>query len=227
MSLPVSPAYPPPASAWARLLVVEEDGPGRIGLLTMLERETWVDRCLIAEDGRQAGALVRHHGPHVAIVDVTPFVSAVVESIREANRETAVVLLSRCPMSGTLLSRHLRASGFLGPSTASEDVIATVRQAAEQEQTTRPAAATAPIGTFVAVVDQLSPREHQVLALLATGATNREIAQELHVGIDSIKKHAAGIYRKLGVRNRTEATQRMTAIITDHQNSRPASSNAA
>jgi two-component system response regulator DesR len=51
-----------------------------------------------------------------------------------------------------------------------------------------------------------------VLELLATGATNREIAAQLHLGPDSVKKHAAALYRKLGVRNRTEAVQQALQI---------------
>jgi two-component system response regulator DesR len=51
-----------------------------------------------------------------------------------------------------------------------------------------------------------------VLELLATGATNREIAARLHLGPDSVKKHAAALYRKLGVRNRTEAVQHALQI---------------
>ncbi|UUY05374.1 LuxR C-terminal-related transcriptional regulator [Svornostia abyssi] len=52
-----------------------------------------------------------------------------------------------------------------------------------------------------------------MLQLLATGATNREIAAQLHVGPDSVKKHASSLYRKLGVRNRTEATQRAPEVL--------------
>ena len=54
---------------------------------------------------------------------------------------------------------------------------------------------------------ELSAREHDVLMLLTTGATNREIAEALHVSAETVKKHAAALYRKLGVRNRTEAAQ--------------------
>jgi DNA-binding NarL/FixJ family response regulator len=49
--------------------------------------------------------------------------------------------------------------------------------------------------------------------LLGTGATNREIADRLHLGPDSIKKSATALYRKLGVRNRTEAAQRAASIL--------------
>ena len=52
-----------------------------------------------------------------------------------------------------------------------------------------------------------------VLALLCTGATNREIAAAMHVGTETVKKHAGALYRKLGVRNRTEAAQRAATLL--------------
>jgi DNA-binding NarL/FixJ family response regulator len=52
----------------------------------------------------------------------------------------------------------------------------------------------------------LSPRETEVLALLPLGLTNSEIAAQLRVTVHAVKFHLAGIYRKLGVANRAEAT---------------------
>jgi two-component system response regulator DesR len=52
-----------------------------------------------------------------------------------------------------------------------------------------------------------------LLVLISTGATNREIAQELNLGPDSVKKNASALYRKLGVRNRTEAAQRAIQML--------------
>ena len=60
----------------------------------------------------------------------------------------------------------------------------------------------------------LSEREREVLALLCTGATNHEIAAAMNVGIETVKKHAGAVYRKLGVRNRTEAAQRAATVLT-------------
>ena len=59
----------------------------------------------------------------------------------------------------------------------------------------------------------LSDREREILVLLGTGATNREIAARLHLGPDSVKKSATALYRKLGVRNRTEAAQRAATVL--------------
>jgi ATP/maltotriose-dependent transcriptional regulator MalT len=54
----------------------------------------------------------------------------------------------------------------------------------------------------------LSDRERAVLELMASGATNPEIAENLHLSKHTVKEHTSSLYRKLGVRNRTEAVQR-------------------
>jgi DNA-binding NarL/FixJ family response regulator len=54
----------------------------------------------------------------------------------------------------------------------------------------------------------LSDRERAVLELMSSGATNPEIAGELHISRHTVKEHTSALYRKLGVRNRTEAVQR-------------------
>jgi len=59
-----------------------------------------------------------------------------------------------------------------------------------------------------ALVEPLSPRELEVLHLVAMGRTNREIAQQLIVALGTVKAHTASIYRKLDVSNRTEAVAR-------------------
>ena len=60
---------------------------------------------------------------------------------------------------------------------------------------------------------ELSDREREILVLLGTGLTNREIGERLHLGPDSVKKSATALYRKLGVRNRTEAAQRAATVL--------------
>lgn len=73
----------------------------------------------------------------------------------------------------------------------------------------------------------LSPREREVLGWLAAGLTNREIGAELYLSADAIKKHVSAILRKLGARNRTEAAQLASAILTPPSASPPPSPRAA
>lgn len=98
----------------------------------------------------------------------------------------------------------VREAGALAPSLSIEQVIHEVRHAlAAQEASGR---------SGIDRSHELSKREREVLGLLRTGATNREIAVTMHVGVDTVKKHAGSLYRKLGVRNRTEAAQRASTL---------------
>lgn len=66
--------------------------------------------------------------------------------------------------------------------------------------------------------DVLTEREQTVLSGIARGLSNREIASELYLSVDTVKSHARRIYDKLGVRNRTEATVRtLTSGTVDHR----------
>jgi DNA-binding NarL/FixJ family response regulator len=59
----------------------------------------------------------------------------------------------------------------------------------------------------------LTERERQLLTLISTGATNREIAGHLHLGPDAVKKNASALYRKLGVRNHTGAARLASQVL--------------
>ncbi len=60
--------------------------------------------------------------------------------------------------------------------------------------------------------EPLTEREHEIVRLLAVGLTNAEIASQLYISVETVKKHAGNIYAKLGVRNRTEAVSRARAF---------------
>jgi LuxR family maltose regulon positive regulatory protein len=63
-------------------------------------------------------------------------------------------------------------------------------------------------GRVIHLVEPLTPREREILALLALGATNQRIADELVVTVDTVKKHVSHVLSKLGAGNRTEAVAR-------------------
>jgi two-component system response regulator DesR len=148
----------------------------------------------------------------VAIVDVSnagPFLAAELAPLREAHPAMPIVLGSRCRSAVAVPNATLGAVGFIAPSSTPEEIVGTVRRALVGEHEVVRLRPRQDEGGSAG----LSEREREVLALLATGATNREIAEVMHVGTETVKKHAHALYRKLGVRNRTEAAQRAAELL--------------
>lgn len=189
------------------LLVFDPHEPTRLGLGLLLQREAWVSRCLLAGGEERAQQLVRRHRPAAAVVDISrvgPFAGTVVSALKASRPGLQVVLTSHCPGAFVASPRQLGASAFLPAGASVAETITAVRGALREE-----------VAEVVGVppAAALSKRERDVLALLATGATNREIAAQLYLGPDTVKKHASSLYRKLGVRNRTEATQQAAGLL--------------
>jgi DNA-binding NarL/FixJ family response regulator len=111
------------------------------------------------------------------------------------------VLTSRCGGAPPGGPQALGAWAFLPPGTSAREIVAAVRAAVlSVDYPDVP-----PADRRIA---DLTDRERELLLLISQGATNREIADRLHLGPDSIKKSASALYRKLGVRNRAEAAQK-------------------
>lgn len=202
--------HPGTADLRITTLVVDPHDASRLGCALILQRQSWVERCLMARDRREAVALVERHRPDVALVDVSPlgpFVSVLTDALRAAHPSMAIVLTARCAGAMTRPPADAGPLHVVPHGAPAAQLARTVRAAALQERIVLPELP----GPRVA----LSPREREVLELIATGATNREIAARLHVGPDTVKKHASGLYRKLGVRNRTEAARRAAALLAE------------
>jgi DNA-binding NarL/FixJ family response regulator len=215
---PALAAAPPPAApdidalpdASVRAIVIDAHAPSRIGLAALLEEQPWIERCLLAADSSESVALTRRHRPDVAILDISqtgPFAGAITAAIREAHPGVQILLTSRCRTSPGASPASLGAVGFLPAGVSSEDVVDSVRAAVLSGEPLDLPVTSASVGPV------LSDREREILVLLGTGATNREIAERLHLGPDSVKKSATALYRKLGVRNRTEAAQRAATVL--------------
>lgn len=209
LRIPAPPAATALPAGSVRAIVVDGHAPSRIGLAALLREQAWVGRCLAAASREEALPLLREHRPDLAILDASqtgPFAGAIAAQMHEARPGLQIVLSSRCASSPGAPLAALGAVGFLSPGASGETIVETVR-AALLEGSARP-------GPLPAVELELSDREREILRLLGTGATNREIAARLHLGPDSVKKNATALYRKLGVRNRTEAVQRAVVVLT-------------
>ncbi|MCW2980454.1 MAG: two component transcriptional regulator, LuxR family [Solirubrobacterales bacterium] len=206
---PVADALP---HSSVRAIVIDAHAPSRIGLAALLDEQPWIDRCLLAADSTESVTLTRRHHPDVAILDVSqtgPFAASITGAIRGAHPGVQILLISRCRTTLGAPPASVGAIGFLPAGVSGEDVVAAVRAAVLSGEPLEPAIAS-PAGAL-----ELSDREREILVLLGTGATNREIAARLYVGPDSVKKTATMLYRKLGVRNRTEAAQRAATVLAE------------
>jgi DNA-binding NarL/FixJ family response regulator len=191
-----------------QVLIVDPHPLTRIGLGVVLHRQSWVSRCILATDRDDAAVLATRHRPDVAVVDISeagPFLGSYLAPLRSARPAMPLVLSSHYlpPKRAQLLA--VGGAGLLTPDLSAEQMVRAIRAALVGDTPLVPVEARGS--------EELSEREREVLSLLCTGATNREIAAAMEVGIETVKKHAGALYRKLGVRNRTEAVQRASHFL--------------
>ena len=187
-----------------RVLVVDDHDVVHWGFRLMLGEQPWVERFLSARSGDEAVELARRYEPHVALVDLflgSESGAEVCERLRAASPLTRVLLISGAGRISAAAARAAGASGFVSKDWDAGDVARAVRAVGAGQTVFEPQAdAAAPA--------QLTEREREVLGLMSSGATNREIASRLFLSPHTVKEHTSAIYRKLGVRNRAEAVQR-------------------
>jgi DNA-binding NarL/FixJ family response regulator len=186
-----------------RVLIVDDHAVVQWGFKVLLGRQRWVDRCVVASDPEEAIAAAERLKPHVALVD--PFLgersgAELCEAIRGVSPTTRVLLISGVGWISPQAARTAGASGFVSKDWSADEVAMAVRMVGKgmtvfgrQEE---------------APSTPLSAREREVLTLIASGATNREIAERLYLSPHTVKEHASSLYRKLGVKNRAEAARR-------------------
>ncbi|HET6548240.1 MAG TPA: response regulator transcription factor [Solirubrobacter sp.] len=188
-----TPAADPSPAHSLRVLVADEHDARRAGLLLALHGRSWVEACTGAralEDALPAAARLE---ADVALV-ADPQVS---RALAGARPELRTLLLREDTCSAPAL-RAAGAAGTVLQRWSGERVADAVLRAGREPRT----------ADVVAGPDPVSPRERDVLAAFASGATNPAIARELGLSPNTVKQHASSIFRKLGVRNRAEAVRR-------------------
>jgi DNA-binding NarL/FixJ family response regulator len=196
-----------PAQPKLRVLIVDDHDVVHWGFRTMLGNQPWVERTLSARTGAEAYELAARYKPDVALVDV--FIGEesgpdICQQLRERSPTTNVLLISGAGRVSPGAAKAAGAAGFIPKDWGAADIARAVRMVGLGMTVFQPQTDGA--------TPALSPREREVLDLMAQGATNREIAAALHLSPHTIHEHTSGLYRKLGARNRADAVQRAARL---------------
>ncbi|ABL83143.1 MULTISPECIES: response regulator transcription factor [unclassified Nocardioides] len=200
-------------------VAIADDQPlVRSGLRMILEGEPDIEIVGEAADGADAVALVTAGAPDVLLLDVQmPEVDglAAMTEIEASESSTRVLMLTTFDLDEYVYqAMRAGAAGFLLKDMAGEDIVAAVRQVAHgADALLAPAVTRRLVDRYTRerrrppapALDQLTPREHDVLRLIAAGLSNAEIAAELFIGETTVKTHVARVLMKLRLRDRVQA----------------------
>jgi DNA-binding NarL/FixJ family response regulator len=203
-----------------RVLLVDDQSLVRQGLRALLELEPDLQVVGEAENGQSAIALVETLQPDVVLMDIRMPMMDGVAATREIVRRfasTKILVLTTFD-DDEYVSEALRhgASGYLLKDTPSEELAAAIRGIHKGytqlspgliEKVMAKVSAPAPMTAVTPPSgwEELTPREREVLRLIAHGASNREIAQTLHISEGTVKNHVTNILSRLNLRDRTQA----------------------
>jgi DNA-binding NarL/FixJ family response regulator len=207
-------------AAHVRVLLVDDDDLMRAGLRAVLASDATIEIVGEASDGRVAADRVRALRPDVVLMDVRmPDLDGIsaTREVLEASPEVKVVILTTFEQDDYVFGALAAgASGFLLKRTKPEELIAAIHTIAAGDSLLSPSVTRTVIdrmararlrtaGADVRRIEELTPREREVLELIARGLSNGEIARALVIEDSTVKTHVKRILMKLGVRDRVHA----------------------
>lgn len=209
------------ASPPLKLLLVEDDELFRLGLRVRLERESGLEIVAEAEDGETAIEMVKSHSLSIVVLDIgLPGLGGIeaCRQIRQLAPDLPVLVLTSHTQKA-LINRIIEvgAQGYCLKGAPSQTLILAIQSVAagaswwDSTATTeiRAAFESNSSSTPAHDLDQSAPiltrREQEILALIADGKTNQEIARMLYIAPGTVRVHVHAILQKLDVRDRTQA----------------------
>lgn len=205
-----------------KIILVDDQMLFREGLHTLLSVYDDIDVIGEASNGEEAIQLVHTHQPDIVLMDVRmPVLDGVAATrkLHEAYPDCRVIMLTTFD-DDEYVFEGLRAgaAGYLLKDVPSQKLVEAIRAAAKGESFLQPSVAAKVVAEFTRMskdtvvsptptplIEPLSNRELEILQLVATGASNREIATNLFIAEGTVKNHVTNILGKLGVRDRTQA----------------------
>jgi len=196
-------------STTIRILVADDHPIVRSGIVGMLALEPDLVVVGEASDGEEALRLAAELAPDVVLMDLRmPRLDGVgaIKALNARPDAPRVLVLTTYDTDADIVRAvEAGATGYLLKDTPIATLVDGIRAAAHGETVLAPHVATRLVGSVRATTERLTPREVQVLELVADGRTNAAIALRLHISEATVKTHLLRMYNKLGVDNRTEA----------------------
>ena len=224
-----------------RVMIVDQHDLFRRGLRRLLDEQDGVEVVADARSAEEAVRWVAKLRPDVIVMDVNmPGISGIeaIPDLLVASPQSAILMLTVSADEDSVVDAVLAgASGYLLKDASLAVIVQGVRAAAAGEALISPAVA----GSLLARVRQcgsseappgvdpdLSPRELEVLRLIAAGCENSEIGKHLHLSASTVKRHVSNTLEKLGVDNRIQAAVLAVrlGLVTDNGPSSAASATA-
>lgn len=196
------------------VMLVDDHGMVREGLKYYLETEEDITVIGEAENGREAAEKAAEFKPDVILMDLMMPFSDGVEGTKlclKASPETKVIILTSKPEDDLVLPAiQAGALSYLLKDISASELAVAIRAAAQGSPTLNPMAASRMMqevssgGKGEKDLNKISPREMDVLQLIARGLGNREIAEELFISERTVKTHVTHLLEKLQLRDRTQ-----------------------
>jgi DNA-binding NarL/FixJ family response regulator len=207
-----------PVPLVTRILIADDFSIVREGLKKVLDAKDDLEVVAEAADGAEAVDKALKEDVHVAILDVSMPRMTGIQAAAELQKhkpELRIVILSMYDSEQFLFEALTAgASGYVLKSGADTDIVDAVRAAVRGDSFLYPSAVATLVRDYVehggrgeAQFDVLTPRELEVLKLIAEAHTSKEIAQELFISVKTVERHRQNILDKLGMRDRVELTR--------------------
>jgi DNA-binding NarL/FixJ family response regulator len=212
-----------PGAARIRVVIADDQALFREGLRTLLSTRPEVEVVGEAANGLEALALVAQQHPAAVLMDLQmPVMDGLQATLRmrERHPDVPVLVLTTFDDDASLFGAlRAGAAGYLLKDVSSDTLVGAIQAATRGESFLQSAVTGRVVAAFARLMEEggvraealvlpLSPREREILALLGTGASNKEIADRLCLAEGTVKNHVTNILTKLDVRDRTQAALR-------------------
>ncbi len=212
-----------------RILIADDHPVFRFGMRALLETEADIEVVGEASTGDEAVTMTSELQPDVVLMDITmPGMNGIeaTRQILDKHPKTGVLMVTMLDDDSLLPAMRAGARGYLLKGAEGEETLRAIRAVAHGEAIFSPAIAERltqvisepPPDKAKSPFPELTPREHEVLAMISQGMSNAEIAERLTLSLKTVRNHVSNILNKLQVSDRLQAALRAREAGLDEDN---------